>query len=429
MFTSDNSDLAGTAIIGTEEAADERAWARNEVKKLRGTRHADSAAGGSAAAAKALQYVTANLAHDLNNVLAPITTSIEVLRMHYAGDDKAQELLSLLERHVRQGPYLAKQVRSLAQAGENAYTQIRPEFLMQSLRQQLRDACPKNVEIKLKIEGGLWPIFGSLLNLHEALVSLCVNACEAMPNGGVLKVTAENIVLKNDFPLPPAGAAALHYVLFTVSDTHEGIVNDLLERILEVGFMTKNGTERGRELFRANKIIETHHGHLILRSEAGKGSIFKLYLPAALGAGPEPAAEDVQSLRGHGEGILVVDDEEALRAVTQETFESFGYQVWSAKNGADAVAAYLQEKHDIALVVTDMNMPIMDGAKTIHALRDINPGVKIIATSGQDSAAQVRRATHAGADLFVPKPFTAVKLLRTVHKMLSTAPTAHGLSY
>ncbi len=429
MLTANKRDISGTATIGAEETGAERAWTRSEVEKLCGTHHTDSAdSGSSTESAEALRYVAADLAHDLNNVLAPVTTSIEVLRMHYAGDDKAQDLLSLIERHVRQGADLTRQVQSLAQGIGSSHVCIRPEILMRGLRKHLRDSCPKNVEIELKIDDDIWPVLGSLLNLHEALVSLCVNACEAMPTGGVLTVTAENIVLNNDFPILPTRTSSHRYVMFTVSDAHEGIVNDLLEHIVEVGFMTKNGTEQGKGLFRANQIVEAHHGHLIIRSEAGKGSIFKLYLPAVPKTAPKRVAEDAQSLRGHGEGILVVDDEEAMRVVTQETFESFGYRVLSAMNGADAVSTYLQEGHDIALVVTDMNMPIMDGARTIHALREINPAVKIIATSGQHAAAQVRSATSAGADLFIPKPYTAANLLRTVHEMLSPAPTAHGLS-
>jgi CheY-like chemotaxis protein len=211
------------------------------------------------------------------------------------------------------------------------------------------------------------------------------------------------------------------YVVFRVEDTGTGIPRELRERIFDPFFTTKEvGKGTGLGLATGLLIVKAHGGFINVYSEVGKGSRFKVYLPAS--ATPESAEkvalEQTQLPSGNGELILVADDEESIRIVTQKTLERFGYKVLVAENGAQAVALYASNGSEVAAVLLDMAMPVMDGPATIIALKAMNPDVLIIGSSGQAANGGVAKAVGAGVQHFVPKPYTAETLLRTLRKIL-----------
>jgi CheY-like chemotaxis protein len=217
-------------------------------------------------------------------------------------------------------------------------------------------------------------------------------------------------------------AKAGPYVRITVEDTGMGIPREIQERIFEPFFTTKEiGKGTGLGLSTTLGILRSHGGFINLYSEPGKGAKFKVYLPARTTPRvvEQTAVEQTRLARGNGELVLVVDDEESVRFVTQKTLERFGYRVLLAANGAEAVARYAQQRAEIAVVLTDMAMPVMDGPATILALKAMNPAVKIIGSSGHASQGGVAKAVGAGVQHFVPKPYTAETLLKVLADVLA----------
>jgi CheY-like chemotaxis protein len=292
---------------------------------------------------------------------------------------------------------------------------------MDDVQKLAHDSFPKNISFDFAPARGLWTMTGDPTQLHQVFMNLCVNARDAMPHGGVLKVRMDNVVLDEVYvgmnPYSKPGA----YILVEVSDTGIGIPQEIQGRIFEPFFTTKeSGKGTGLGLSTTLGIVKGHGGFVHLYSEIGKGSNFRVYLPAA--TTPKEAefvaVEQTHIRRGNGELVLVVDDEESVRKVMSSALTRFGYRVLLAANGAQAVGLYAQHRDDIAIVLTDMAMPVMDGASTIIALKEMNPKVKVIGSSGLTSNDGVAKAMDAGVRHFVPKPYTAGAMLRVLAKAL-----------
>jgi CheY-like chemotaxis protein len=257
--------------------------------------------------------------------------------------------------------------------------------------------------------------------VHQIFLNLCLNGRDAMPSGGTLVLNAENFVLDEQYAAMHGKVKAGRYVKLSVIDSGTGIPPNLLEKIFEPFFTTKElhkGTGLGLSTVMA--IVKSHEGVMNVYSEPGRGTAFHVYLPANDGTDESetehPLFEDLP--RGSGETVLVIDDEASVVTITSETLQTFGYHVLTATDGAHGVAVYAENKNEIALVITDMMMPVMDGPATIQALRRINPGIKIIAASGLHPDSRAAKATGALVNYFLMKPYTAKSLLNTVNAIL-----------
>ncbi len=360
------------------------------------------------------------IAHDLNNVLAPILMGIELLKESNTSSD-AQEMLATIETSAKRGADLVRQVLSFARGVDGVRVHVTMAHLMRDLLKVMRDTFPKSIDIHLESTSDLWVVAGDPTQLHQVFMNLCVNARDAMPHGGHLQLTMENVVLDDTYTALNPDAHAGAYVLVKVVDTGSGIPPEMRDKVFEPFYTTKEiGKGTGLGLSTTMAIVKSHGGFINLYSELGRGTKFKVYLPANTTA---ESAEDVAAAqsglpRGHGELVLVVDDEDAVRDIAQRTLERYGYRVVLAANGAEAVAVYARQQADVAVVLTDMAMPIMDGPALIVALRSINPEVKIIGSSGLASNGGVARAIGAGVPQFVPKPYTARVLLTTLRKAI-----------
>jgi len=285
----------------------------------------------------------------------------------------------------------------------------------------IRDTFPKDIRLKFSIPKATWLILGDPTQVHQILLNLCVNARDAMPSGGSLTVGIENCVLDEQYAAMNVQAKAGNYVLITVTDSGTGIPADIIDKIFEPFFTTKalnKGTGLGLSTVMA--IVKSHSGIVNVYSEPGKGTTFKIYLPALeSSAGVQPGSTEVANLpRGNGELILLVDDEASILSITSQTLQAFGYRVLTATDGADALAVYVQHKDEIAAVLTDMMMPVMDGSATIYALMRINPAVKIIAVSGLNENGNAIKSSHSRIKYFLTKPYSAGTLLKTINTLL-----------
>lgn len=360
------------------------------------------------------------IAHDLNNVFAPILLSVEMLR-ELARDNETIELLTTLERSTRRGADLVKQVLSFARGVEGKRVSVNPIHLMRDLLTVMRDTFPKSIDVSFTSASDLWTMTGDPTQIHQVFLNLCVNARDAMPGGGRLAVSMENAVVDDTFAAMNPEARTGSYVVVKIADTGAGIPPHILERVFEPFFTTKGiGQGTGLGLSTTLAIVRSHDGFINLQSETGIGTTFELYLPAntTAAAADEMPVEEVRLPRGKGECVLVVDDEEAIRQVVQRTLERFGYRVLLASHGAEAVSIYAQRHRDIAVVLTDMAMPVMDGPALMIALRAIDPDVRIIGSSGLAAGGNMARAKGSGIGHFVPKPYTAETLLATLELVL-----------
>jgi PAS domain S-box-containing protein len=360
------------------------------------------------------------IAHDLNNVLAPILMAVDMLRS-FVRDQEGQQVLNMLHGSAQRGAELVGQVLSFARGVEGKRISVNPLHILRDISKIVRDTFPKNIQFTLIPPRDLWVVTGDPTQLHQVLMNLSVNARDAMPNGGRLSVTLENVVIDEVFASMNPESKPGAYVMINVADTGMGIPAGLLDKIFEPFFTTKEfGKGTGLGLSTTLAIVKSHGGFIKVCSERGKGSEFKVYLPA----NPDEAALDkaapdqAHSPRGNGELVLVVDDEEAVRVVASKTLECFGYRALVACHGAEAVALYAQHQNEISAVLTDMAMPIMDGPALIVALRRMNPAVRVIGSSGLTSRDGISQALGSGIVHFVPKPYTAEVMLSVLRKAL-----------
>jgi PAS domain S-box-containing protein len=355
------------------------------------------------------------IAHDLNNVLAPILMSLQLLQMKYP-DNGNQRLLKTLEHNAKRGANLVKQVLSFARGMEGKRTIVQTSHLILEIEHIVRETFPKSIELNSDIAPNLRNVHGDITQLHQVLMNLVVNARDAMPNGGILTISAENLVIDKHYAQMNIEATEGAYVVITVADTGMGMPPEIQERIFEPFFTTKElGKGTGLGLSTVMGIIKNHDGFVHVYSEVGRGTQFKVYLPATAGSLKPQHSQKTELLQGDGELILVVDDEAAIRDITKTSLEAYNYKVMTACDGVEALAIYAQYYQKISLVLLDMMMPSMDGAVTIRTLQKINPQVKIIAISGLASNEKIAEASGIGVKAFLSKPCTAEELLKTIH--------------
>jgi PAS domain S-box-containing protein len=357
------------------------------------------------------------IAHDLNNILSPILMSVGLLK----GDETVPErraLLDTIETSGRRGADMVRQVLAFARGVEGKRLQVNLRHLFRDVQKIMRETMPKNIDALFTAPADLWAVTADVTQLHQVLMNLCVNARDAMPAGGALRVEAANLALDEVYTGMLGALSAGPHVVITVADRGTGMSRDTQERIFEPFFTTKDlGHGTGLGLSTVLTIVKSHGGAIDVHSELGAGTTFKIYLPAVMDAAAGASADTVPLPHGAGEFILVVDDEEHVRTLTRKTLERHGYKAIDARHGAEAVALYAQHR-DIAVVLTDMVMPVMDGLVTIAALKAIQPDVRIVASSGHSTKDARDRAIDAGVAAFIDKPYTVEALVRTIHRVL-----------
>jgi PAS domain S-box-containing protein len=359
------------------------------------------------------------IAHDLNNVLAPISMSIELLRSE-VGSERGRELLATLAASAKRGADMVGQVLSFARGMEGRRVEIHPRRLLDDVKMIVRDTFPKNIGLDVRLPLSLHTIQGDPTQLHQVLINLCVNARDAMPGGGTISITAENLEFGEEDAAREPAARPGPYVRIRVEDSGSGISPEHLEKIFEPFFTTKEvGKGTGLGLPTSLAIVQGHGGFIRAASTPGKGTRFDIHLPGISRAtGTADGGGETALPRGSGELILIADDEEFIRRVMGRTLETFGYRVMLAADGEEALRLFQRHGEEIQGLVTDMMMPGLDGAALIQALTARRPQLRIIAMSGITGHEARARDAGSGVRAFLPKPCSAEVLLRTLHRVL-----------
>ncbi|HEX4951696.1 MAG TPA: PAS domain S-box protein, partial [Blastocatellia bacterium] len=369
--------------------------------------------------------LASGIAHDLNNVLSPMTISVYLLRLQQR-DQVATELLDGLDELIERGANMVKQVVSFARGSSGERVVLNPKHVLRELVSILKDTFPKSITINYQVETGLQAIWSDPTQLHQVLMNLCVNARDAMLDGGTLTISAQNAMVDKLHTKMATEAQPGKYVTLTVADTGIGIAPEIRSKIFEPFFTTKEpGKGTGLGLATVQNLVRGHSGFIDVYSEIGNGTQFKIYFPVATGeADAEVIITPVPVPQGHGECILVVDDEPTLRKTIQTTLEASGYCVVTAADGAAAATLFAEQWSEIDLVLTDMMMPEMEGPAMVRALQTINPNVSVIASSGLADGPKLEAARQLGAQRILLKPYSAEELLQAVAAVLSNGRAA-----
>jgi len=363
--------------------------------------------------------LASGIAHDLNNVLAPITMSIAMLRGKIT-DPSGLKWLQTIDASAVRAAGIVRQVLSFGRGVEGERVPVQPRHIVNEIVKIARETFPRSLTISTAIPKDLWAINADPTQLHQVLLNLSVNARDAMEDGGTLTVTAENVTLDEHYARLHIDARPGRYVALAVADTGTGIPRGILEKIFDPFFTTKPpGRGTGLGLSTVQAIVRGHGGFMNVYTEEGRGSSFRVYLPVCDLEGIAHSRAPQGALpAGRGESVMVVDDEPSIREITRGMLESNGYRVLTASDGAEALALYRIRKREIAAVIIDLMMPGMDGSTAIRALRKMDPGVCIIASSGFGAEATATAAAALGAALFLQKPYSSGTLLRTLDELL-----------
>lgn len=372
------------------------------------------------------------IAHDLNNLLAPIMMGIELLRLQ-PFDSSLQPVLDTMECSSKRAASLVRQVLSFARGVDGARVPLQVRHIIHEVEAIIESTFPKNIKVTSNLAPDLWPVIADPTHLNQVILNLCVNARDAMAGGGRLSLMAENVILDEEAAAAAnRGVSAGNYVKIEVTDSGCGIPPELVDRIFEPFFTTKGpGKGTGLGLSTALGIVRSQGGSINVYSEPGKGTTFRIHLPAQVDVDAHAMGTDRGKLPpGKGELVLVVDDESSILEITRQTLEAFNYRVVTAADGAQALALYDRHRRDVSVVITDMMMPTMDGPTLIAALRRIAPDLGVIAVSGvgvRDNDNDDEEDEEAGAPVeseaakpkhFLLKPYTASALLVLLRDVL-----------
>ncbi len=367
--------------------------------------------------------LTGGIAHDLNNILAPIMMAAPLLRQG-STPEKMEKFLNIIETCAQRGADLVRKLVTFGRGTEARQKSVHPKQLIEEMAKLIRVTFPKNIELSLKLPADLWPVSTDATQLDQVLLNLCVNARDAMPDGGRLALCAENVRLDEQPASIVPDAKPGPYVMIQLTDTGHGIPREITDKIFDPFFTTKEpGKGTGLGLATVMGIVKSHGGFVDVRSEVNQGSTFTIHLPAMPGNGDDafgPATP--QTPAGHGELILLADDELPILNVTQQFLERNGYRVLVADDGVGAISLYRQHIGEVKAIVTDLDMPFMDGVALAGAAKKLTPDIPILACTGICSAEHLRRKTanlrELGVQTFLHKPSASSHLLSALHDEL-----------
>jgi PAS domain S-box-containing protein len=371
---------------------------------------------------EAIGTLTGGIAHDFNNLLTIVNGFTEMILLQTREDDPRYKDLKKILQTGQKGADMVQRLLAFSKKAPVSPQPLDLNDIVENSIKLMEGTFPKMIEIQALLSSDLGLINADPGQIEQLLMNLSVNARDAMPDGGLLMIGTKNITVDEEYCRLHAGAKPGRHVLIEVSDTGTGMSQETVDRIFDPFFTTKGWDFRkgtGLGLSVAKGIVEQHGGWIACRSELAKGTTFTVYFPAIKDS---PAVRETRSAAATASGaekILLIDDEEYVRDLGKRILERAGYTVITAANGKEALEIYAREQSNIALVVLDLIMPQMDGAKCLEELLKINPQVKVIVSTGHSMDAQERLHLGSMARGFVNKPYEVRQLVQAVRGILS----------
>ncbi|MDR3402022.1 MAG: response regulator [Chthoniobacter sp.] len=372
-----------------------------------------------------LGLLVGGIAHDLNGMLTPILTSLGLLRERAVGSEDF-ELVEILDTSAHHGADLVRQLLAFARGKGEQRGELAIDALVGSVRRLLQPVVPSNIEINVSLDNALWPVHADATQLRQVLLNLCLNARDAMPQGGKIQIRARGIQVESAMISLLGEARPGPHVCISVADTGTGIPPEIIAKIFEPFFTTKQ-TSKGTGLGLANvaSITKSHGGFLDVESVPDVGSTFHIYLPALVHELANRSAGVAPQLvmQGQGENILLIDDDAGIRTVLSVVLNTRGYRVTVVANGEEGLELIRARPDKFALVITDLSMPGMSGIDLIQEIRALPSPPKLIVASGRPRNPGEEFSELAGIE-FLAKPTTVASLLSAVRRVLVGAPSA-----
>ncbi len=376
---------------------------------------------------ESLGTLASGIAHDLNNILTPILAVAQLLPLKLPHlDAQNQRLLQMLQASSRRGSDLVSQILAFARGAAGKRATIQAGHLLHEVGRVAKQTFPKSIDICEDVTPpALWLVSADATQLHQIFMNLCINARDAMPEGGTLTLEAKNVTLDANYVRMHLDAQEGPYLAVTIADTGTGITPEVRDRMFEPFFTTKElGKGTGLGLSTVFTIVKQHGGFVTVYSELNQGTNFTVYLPALADSAIVQPTESLDDFDGNGELILVVDDEAAIREIMKVSLEAHNYRVITACDGIDAFSVYAEHKAEVCLIILDLMMPTIDTTTIIMTLKRMNPQVQIIAMSGLAPNPAVIAADSTTIQAFLAKPFTANELLQTLHQVIHRRASA-----
>jgi PAS domain S-box-containing protein len=376
---------------------------------------------------KAIGQLAGGIAHDFNNQLTGVSGYADLLSDRLDGDATAAQYVEQIQMAVRRAASLTHQLLTFARQENQISEVVDLNALAKEAIGILERSIDKKIVIVRNLDARQPAVFGDASRLQSAILNLALNARDAMPHGGRLSIKSETVLLDADFcarqalPVEPG-----RYVMLEVRDDGEGMTREVLDRLYEPFFTTKEkGRGTGLGLAAVYGAVKSHRGTIEMRSEPAKGTVVRMYLPLHEGATKDAGADSpaVPELP-RGLRVMLVEDMEPLRAMVGAILKALGCEVFSFENGALATDYYATHFHSVDLVILDMRMPVMDGTETFHALRAINPAVKVLLASGHSVTGAAQALLESGAKGFVQKPYRRQTLVEKIQEALASSHDA-----
>jgi two-component system, cell cycle sensor histidine kinase and response regulator CckA len=406
-------DAGGAVLywVGIIESIMERRQAEKERQQM-------AAQAQQAQKMEAIGTLAGGIAHDFNNLLMAIQGNISLLLLNKEPHHRDTTYLKNIETAVQRASELTRQIVGFARGGKY---EVRATDLNQVLAKtaDMFGRSKKEITVHTHLQRDLWTVEADQSQIEQVLLGMFVNAWQAMPDGGELRLTTTNTVVDPQDPQKPPDAAPGRYACIAIVDTGIGMDAAVQARIFEPFFTTKAaGQATGLGLSSAFGIIKNHRGFITVQSQPGRGSIFRIYLPAAereRALAPPPRKQTDPTVHT----VLLVEDEEIVAEIGRQMLERLGYRVLLARSGAEALALYARQQAEIDLVILDMIMPGMGGGAVFDQLRDINPQAPVLLSSGYSLNGQALHILKRGCRGFIQKPFSIEQLEQKIRESLS----------
>ena len=369
---------------------------------------------------ESLGTLASGIAHDFNNILSIVLAHASILEENHISNGKYSKSIEAIINAANRGASLVKQMLTFARKAETVFVQVNVNDIVKEVAQMIQETFPKTIEVKITLAEDLPLINGDPTQIHQVMLNLCVNARDAMPNGGTLMLKTEKISAST-LNTKYQNVIAEEYVSIVISDTGVGMDENTRSRIFEPFFTTKApGQGTGLGLAVVHGIVNSHNGFIDVETELGSGTSFYIYFPSLQKTmlGYETLKITIPEIKGGSETILVVEDEEYLRTLLQTILESKGYNVLTARDGKEAIQMYEKNWQEIDIVLSDLGLPKTNGEVVLREIRKVNPRVKVVLASGFIEPRVRTSLMKIGVDGFISKPYTPKEVLLKVREIL-----------